>query len=73
MVRDRSRFKGGGKMHVNERIPDVVRQELTRRGHKVETTNAPIAHPVMIYMDHDQNVIHAAGDPRAGRHAAALK
>ena len=66
-------FKGGGKMDVNERIPVAVRQELTRRGHKVETTKGPIAHPVMIYIDHDTEVIHAAGDPRAGRHAAALE
>ena len=60
-------------MDVNERIPVAVRQELTRRGHKVETTKGPIAHPVMIYIDHDTKVIHAAGDPRAGRHAAALE
>lgn len=66
-------FKGGGKMRVNERIPESVRQELKQRGHKVETTKGPIAHPVMIYIDQDRKVIHAAGDPKAGRHAAALK
>ena len=66
-------FKGDGKMRVNDSIPAAVRQELTRRGHHVETTNGPIAHPVMIYIDHDKQVIHAAGDPQAGRHAAALR
>ncbi len=66
-------FKGVGKMSLNEDIPETVRRALIRRGHKVETTIGPIANPVMLYIDHETGVIHAAGDPRAGRHAAALK
>ncbi|UCE47514.1 MAG: gamma-glutamyltransferase, partial [Phycisphaerales bacterium] len=57
---------------VDERLDESVRDELARRGHKVTTTDRPIAHPVMIYADPDTGVLHAAGDPKARRHAAAL-
>lgn len=66
-------FKGAGKMRVNESIPETVRQTLSKRGHKVETSKGPIANPVMLYIDHESGRVHVAGDPRAGRHAAALK
>jgi gamma-glutamyltranspeptidase/glutathione hydrolase len=66
-------FKGAGKIRVNEDIPETVRRTLTERGHKVETTKGPIANPIMLYIDHESGLIHVAGDPRAGRHAAALK
>lgn len=66
-------FKGAGKMRVNEDIPEKVRRALTERGHKVETTKGPIANPIMLYIDHESGLIHVAGDPQAGRHAAALK
>ncbi|HJN09736.1 MAG TPA: gamma-glutamyltransferase [Pirellulaceae bacterium] len=66
-------FKGAGKIRVNEDIPEPVRRTLTERGHKVETTKGPIANPIMLYIDHESGLIHVAGDPQAGRHAAALK
>lgn len=66
-------FQGAGRMRVNERIPEAIRKELTQRGHRVQTTKGPIANPIMIYIDHKNGVFHAAGDPKAGRHAAALK
>ena len=66
-------FKGAGKMRVNEDIPETVRRALTERGHKVATTKGPIANPIMLYIDHESGLIHVAGDPQAGRHAAALK
>lgn len=66
-------FVGAGKMRVNEEIPEAVRDELAGRGHVVETTSGPIGHPVMIYIDQESGVFYAAGDPEAGRHAAALK
>ena len=65
-------FVGAGKMRVNETIAEDVRKELTRRGHQVETTDGPIAHPVMITIDPETGTIRAAGDPQAGRHAAAI-
>ena len=66
-------FVGAGKVQLNDAIPEAVRQELTRRGHKVDTTERAIAHPVMIHIDPSSGLIHAAGDPNAKRHAAALK
>lgn len=65
-------FVKAGSLQVSEAIPDEVRSELAKRGHKVTTTNRPIAHPVMILIDRDSGKIHAAGDPQARRHAAAI-
>jgi gamma-glutamyltranspeptidase/glutathione hydrolase len=58
---------------VDDRIDEYVRDELTNRGHKVRTTSKPIGYPVMLYLDTNTGLIHSAGDPRAKRHAAALK
>lgn len=66
-------FLGIGTLRVNEAIDAEVREELSRRGHKLTTTSGPIANPVMIYIDPESGLIHAAGDPKAGRHAAALE
>ena len=66
-------FVGPGKIRVNDRISATVREKLVQRGHDVETTGGAIAHPVMLYLDHDKGVTYAAGDPQAGRHATALK
>jgi gamma-glutamyltranspeptidase/glutathione hydrolase len=65
-------FVSVGGLRVNGDIPDDVRSELAERGHRVSTTSGPIAHPVMIYIDHKTDTIYAAGDPKARRHAAAL-
>lgn len=66
-------FLGAGTLRVNEQIDAGVREELARRGHKLSTTPGPIAHPVMIFIDPKSGTIHAAGDPKAGRHAAAIE
>jgi gamma-glutamyltranspeptidase/glutathione hydrolase len=66
-------FVGAAKMRINDAVPEAVRQELAQRGHKIETTGGPIGNPIMIYIDHGTGVFHAAGDPKAGRHAGALK
>jgi gamma-glutamyltranspeptidase len=57
---------------LNESITQEVREQLTARGHEVSTTEGVIGDPVMVYLDHAEQRIYAAGDPRAGRHAAAL-
>jgi gamma-glutamyltranspeptidase/glutathione hydrolase len=66
-------FVGAGKLRVNDAVPEADRLELSRRGHTVSTTSGVIANPVMVYIDHDQGTFYAAGDPKARRHAAALK
>ncbi len=63
---------GPGRMRVNKAVAADVLRELEERGHKVSTTGGAIAYPVMIYIDQANSMIHAAGDPKAGRHAAAI-
>jgi gamma-glutamyltranspeptidase/glutathione hydrolase len=58
---------------VDDKLDESVRGELAKRGHKIELTGGPIAHPIMIYIDPDTGMIYAAGDPKARRHAAALE
>ncbi len=58
---------------VDEKMDQSVRDELARRGHKIETATRPIAYPVVIYVDPQTGMIHAAGDPKARRHAAAIE
>jgi len=65
-------FKGPGSLTVSDGVSDSVQEDLVRRGHKLEVEASPIASPVMLYINHDSGVFHAAGDPRAERHAAGL-
>lgn len=49
---------------------DVV-EELKQRGHHVNSTGGPIGHPCVLKLDAN-GMKHAAGDPKARRHAAAF-
>ncbi|MBT3288837.1 MAG: hypothetical protein HN380_15925 [Victivallales bacterium] len=70
---DRARtFKGPGSLTVSDTVGEGIREELSQRGHELEVKTAPIALPVMIYIDQQSGVLHAAGDPKASRHAAGL-
>lgn len=66
-------FLGRGELNLSSDVSAEVRQRLADRGHRVGTTSGPIASPVMIVIDRKTGMMHAAGDPRAGRHAAALE
>ncbi|MFP6668401.1 MAG: gamma-glutamyltransferase [Pirellulales bacterium] len=66
-------FVGAAKLRVHEGVAEEVQMELERRGHVLSTTGGAIGAPVMILFDHDSGVISAAGDLKAGRHAAALE
>ena len=57
---------------LNESIPEDVRDELAGRGHNIHLAPGAIATPVMLYRDPATGMVHAAGDPKAGRHAAAV-
>jgi gamma-glutamyltranspeptidase/glutathione hydrolase len=63
---------GLGKLVVNEQVPEAIRADLARRGHIVSTTAGPVGNPIMITLDPASGELEAAGDPQAGRHAAAL-
>ncbi len=65
-------FIAPGSLRVNCDVPSEVCGELESRGHNLSTTSEAIARPVMIYLDRDTGEMYAAGDPSAGRHAAAL-
>jgi gamma-glutamyltranspeptidase / glutathione hydrolase len=66
-------FVGRGELKVHEEIPESVRKELSDRGHLLETVASPIAYPVMIVIDRQTGLMHAAGDPKTNRHAGAAK
>jgi gamma-glutamyltranspeptidase len=65
-------FIGAGSLILNDSVDRVVLEELSQRGHQIETTASPIASPVMLYVDQDSCTFYAAGDPKAHRHAAGL-
>ena len=65
-------FKGPGSLTVSNRVNEGVRNELSRRGHRIEVRADPIASPVMLYVDQASGLFYAAGDPKAQRHAAGL-
>jgi gamma-glutamyltranspeptidase/glutathione hydrolase len=58
-----------GDLQLDPRLDGVVK-DLTARGHKV-TTRRPAAAPVLIAIDPKTGLLHAAGDPKARRNAAA--
>jgi gamma-glutamyltranspeptidase/glutathione hydrolase len=66
-------FIQAGSLRVHTGISESVRQELAERGHDISTTDGPIATPVMICIDRESGDLYAAGDPSAGRHAAAIE
>ena len=66
-------FVGRGELEVNEEIPQAVRKNLSDRGYLLGTVPSPIAHPVMIFIDHKTGLMHAAGDPKAKRHAGVAR
>lgn len=65
-------FISPGSLQLSSAVAGEVQSQLTERGHRVTTTSDPIAAPVMLSIDPDTGIIHAAGDPAAGKHAAAV-
>jgi gamma-glutamyltranspeptidase/glutathione hydrolase len=64
-------FMSAGSLQVQETVPKEVQADLKGRGHRLTTASGAIAAPVMIVVDQKTGTIYAAGDPAAGRHAAA--
>ena len=65
-------FKGAGSLMLNDTIRQEVQDDLAQRGHQLEPKPEPIGRPVMLSIEPESGIIHAAGDPAAGRHAAGL-
>jgi gamma-glutamyltranspeptidase/glutathione hydrolase len=66
-------FIQAGSLRAHTGISESVRQELANRGHDMDITDGPIATPVMLYIERESGTLYAAGDPDAGRHAAAIE
>jgi gamma-glutamyltranspeptidase/glutathione hydrolase len=65
-------FLKAGSLAINQQINEYVQKELALRGHELEVISKPIAVPVMLYIDPQNGMFYAAGDPGGGRHAAAV-
>ena len=66
-------FLRAGEVTVNSAMSQGTQDELARRGHRIVTTDGNIGTPVMMYRDPETGLLYAAGDPAAGRHAAAIE
>jgi len=60
-----------GSLTIQAGIAEPVSADLARRGHLVERTEGIIGAPSVLVLDPVSGQIEAAGDPKAGRHAAA--
>ncbi len=66
-------ISGLGQVTLQDTIPEAVGRNLSGRGHQIEIVGGAIAAPVMLLHDRNTDLLHAAGDPRASRHAAVLQ
>jgi gamma-glutamyltranspeptidase/glutathione hydrolase len=60
-----------GQMAVESRIPEAVRQELEKRGHKVRVDGAWILNATSAIVIGDSGVLSAGADPRGDNYALA--
>ena len=65
-------FIRAGSLNLNDSISQNVQDDLARRGHQLEIQTEPIGRPVMLSIEQKSGVMHAAGDPAAGRYAVGL-
>jgi gamma-glutamyltranspeptidase/glutathione hydrolase len=61
-----------GSLRINLDVGDDTLAELTRRGHRVRIQKGALWAPSVLTIDPKSKLIHGAGDPKAGRHAAAF-
>ncbi len=61
-----------GSLLIDPELGEKIIQDLEARGHKVTPQRPPLWAPTLLSIDPATGVIHAAGDPKARRHAAAF-
>ncbi len=61
-----------GSLSLYEGTEKAVADELETRGHRLQFVQR-VASPVMLQVDPEEGTFLVAGDPKAGRHAAALE
>ncbi len=71
-ARDRNSTLVGKRLVLNASLAAQLGGQLEERGHEIVSQDKAIADPVMLYIEPETRVIHAAGDPSADRHAASL-
>src|SRR5262249_53450559 len=59
-----------GSLRLNVEIGEAVAAELTGRGHQVQLQKGAMWTPCVLTIDPKTRLLQAAGDPKAGRHAA---
>jgi gamma-glutamyltranspeptidase/glutathione hydrolase len=60
-----------GSLDIDAGVGQAVIDELRARGHRVQVAKPPVWIPSAMRLGADSGEIEAAGDPAAGRHAAA--
>ena len=60
-----------GSFLVYESLGEETIAGLSARGHRIRVQKPPLGHATMITLDPKTGQKHAAGDPKAGRHARA--
>jgi hypothetical protein len=62
-----------GQLRINPEVGEATLADLAARGHRIVPLKTPLsAAATALTIDPSSQVIRAAGDPRAGRHAAAF-
>lgn len=59
-----------GSLTLGGEVSDAVVMELKRRGHDVKQDKGRPAVPTVLVFDRAKGIVHGAGDPAHGRHAA---
>jgi gamma-glutamyltranspeptidase/glutathione hydrolase len=60
-----------GSLRINSWVGEETLAELQRRGHRVQIQKGALWAPTVLTIDPRTKLIRGAGDPKAGRHAAA--
>jgi gamma-glutamyltranspeptidase / glutathione hydrolase len=60
-----------GSLLINPGVGEDVIADLEKRGHRVKVQKGPLWQPVVLTIDSKTKLLQGAGDPKAGRHAAA--
>lgn len=61
-----------GSLRINPGVGAETLAELKRRGHRLTVHEGVIWHPTVVTIDRARQELRAAGDPKAGRHAAGF-
>jgi len=61
-----------GSLTIYEEFGSATIDDLKQRGHRVTIDRPPLWHPSVLTINPRTGALHAAGDPKTGRHAMAI-